>query len=124
MSDDALDRVLDRLEELDAGEDTEALRAEVARGLDAFPDAPDLRACAASLAVDDGRFEEALAILDGLVAEDPANDWALRERAGALIELGRFAEALAALRGLPPDARRRLDGGERAAFHTDLALCL
>src|SRR5262249_36101009 len=51
-------------------------------------------------------------------------DWALRERAGALIELGRFAEALAALRGLPPDARRRLDGGERAAFHTDLALCL
>ena len=122
--DDALDRLLDRLDDLDAEGEDAALRAELARGLAAFPDAVPLRAWQASLAVDDERHDEALALLEGLLAEDPANDWALRERAGVLIDLGRFAEALADLRAIPHEARRRLDAGERAAIHSDLGLCL
>jgi predicted Zn-dependent protease with MMP-like domain len=122
--DDALDRLLAHLDELDARGDDDDLRAELVRGLAVFPGASALRAWQASLAVDDERFEDALAILDDLVAGDPADESALRERAAVLIDLGRFADALAALRALPGDALRRFERAERAAVHADVALCL
>jgi predicted Zn-dependent protease with MMP-like domain len=122
--DDALDAILDRLDDLDARDDDTALRAELARGLARFPEAAALREWQASLAIEDERFEEAAAILDGLLAEDEGNDWARRERAGVLIELGRFEAALADLRAFPRWFRRRLDAAERASIHFDLGLCL
>ncbi len=118
-----VDDVLDRLEELDEADDVDALRRELARALTRFPDAPELREWEASLAVDEERFADAVAILDGVLAVHPRRYWAQRERAAVLIDLGRFADALAALQGLPRP-EDRLDRGERAAVHHDLALCL
>lgn len=119
-----LDEVLDRLEDLDDQGDDQHLRDELERALAAFPDARELREWEASVAVDDERYEDAIAILDRLLADDPADLWARRERAGVLIDLGRFGEALAQLRALPDRERRRLERGERASLHYDLGLCL
>ena len=118
MSD--LDDVLDHLDALDEGGDEDALRAALAEALPRFPDAPDLREWEASLAADDGRFEESLAILDAVLASHPDRSWARHERAALLMELGRFADGLAALRALP----RPRDAVERAALHFDQGVCL
>jgi predicted Zn-dependent protease with MMP-like domain len=121
---DALDEVLDRLDALDARGDDDGLRETLAAALERFPDAAPLREWETSLLVDDERLDEALAILDNLVADDPGNDWARRERAAVLIDLGRFAPALADLRALPRRAQRGLAAAERASIHADLGLCL
>jgi predicted Zn-dependent protease with MMP-like domain len=118
--DDVLDDVLDHLEELDEADETDALRATLAEALTRFPDAPELREWEASLAAEDERFDDALAILDGVLASHPDRRWARHERAAVLMELGRFGDALAALRALPrPD-----DAIEGAALHFDQGVCL
>jgi predicted Zn-dependent protease with MMP-like domain len=119
-----LDEVLDRLDALDARDDDEALRTALAEARERFPGAAILREWEVSLLVDDERLEEALAILDDLVADNAGNDWARRERAAVLIDLGRFEPALADLRALPRRAHRRLAAAERASIHADLGLCL
>lgn len=119
MTDD-LDDLLDRLEELDDADEPEALRAALAEGLGRFPDAPELREWEASLAAEEERFDDALALLDALLASHPERPWARHERAAVLMELGRFAEALVELRAVPsPD-----DDFERAAVHFDEGVCL
>jgi predicted Zn-dependent protease with MMP-like domain len=123
MADD-LDAVLDRLEALDEEGDVDALRDELARAVAAFPDAPELWEWEATVAIDDGRVTEALEVLGDLLAADPDNDWARRERAAVLIDLGRFADALADLRAIPRPVRRRLEPETRASIHHDTALCL
>jgi predicted Zn-dependent protease with MMP-like domain len=117
---DTLDDLLDRLEALDDAGDGDALRAALAHALVRFPDAPELREWEASVAAGEERFEDALAILDGLLASHPDRAWARGERAAVLLDLGRFEEALAALRALPPED----DPVERAGIHHDLGLCL
>ena len=117
---DTLDDVLDRLETLDEAGDHDALRAALVQALERFPDTPELREWEASIAAGEEHFEDALAILDGLLASDPGRAWARGERAAVLLDLGRFAEALAALRTLPPED----DPVERAGVHHDLGLCL
>ncbi len=115
-----LDEVLERLERLDEAGDEQGLRDVLARAHVQFPDALELREWDASLAVDQERFEEALAILDRVLAADPRRPWARRERASVLLDLGRLEEALAALRELP----REPDRNERASVHHDVGLCL
>ncbi len=116
----ALDDILDRLEALDEEGDDERVHALLAEALAEFPDAPELREWQASVALDDDRFDEGLAILDAVLAAHPDRAWARRERAGVLLDLGRFTEALEALRAVP----RARDRAERASVHYDLALCL
>jgi len=115
-----LDEVLERLERLDEAGDEQGLRDGLARARVQFPDALELREWDASLAVDQERFEDALAILDRVLAADPRRPWARRERASVLLDLGRLEEALAALRELP----REPDPYERASVHHDEGLCL
>jgi predicted Zn-dependent protease with MMP-like domain len=122
--DDALDAVLDRLEELDAEGDEDALRATLESALTRFPRAPALREWRVCLAVDDEELDEAIEILDGLLDEDPDNAWARRERAAVLIDLGRFDAALADLQALPRPARRQPGAAEQASIHADVGLCL
>ena len=117
---DALDDVLDRLEALDEADDHDALRAALTQARARFPNTPELREWEASVAAGEERFEDALAILDGLLASHPDRAWARGERAALLLDLGRFDEALAALRALP----REDDPFERAGVHHDLGLCL
>jgi predicted Zn-dependent protease with MMP-like domain len=115
-----LDEVLERLERLDEAGDAQRLGDELARARVQFPDALELCEWEASLAVDRERFEDALAILDRVLAADPRRPWARRERASVLLDLGRLEEALAALRELP----REPDGYEYASVHHDLGRCL
>jgi predicted Zn-dependent protease with MMP-like domain len=115
-----LDDILDRLETLDDAGDDDGLRAALAQAMERYPDAPELREWRAAVAAGEGRFTDALALLDDLLASDPDRDWARRERAAVLLDLGRVEEALGALRALrrPPD---RLD---RASIEHDIGLCL
>jgi predicted Zn-dependent protease with MMP-like domain len=120
-----LDAVLDRLEDLDDAGETQALRRELAAALKRFPRVVELREWQATVTADDGNLEEALAILDGILAEHPDRAWARRERASVLLDLGRFADALAALEALPPrGTRRRQDRLDQASIHADRAICL
>lgn len=121
--DDALDRLLDRIEELDRGEDATALRREIERGRARFPDSIDLMEWEAMLAVEDEHPERALALLDAILARAPRRFWPRRERAAALLDLGRFADALAAVDDAIAAARLR-DPDERASLHHDRGLCL
>jgi predicted Zn-dependent protease with MMP-like domain len=121
---DTLDDFLDRLDALDDDGDDEGLHEELARARRAFPEALELREWEAFLAGEDGRFDEALAILDRVLAVEPGRLWVRRERATALLELGRFADALAVLQALTPEERGELDPAERASVHRDLAVCL
>lgn len=121
---DTLDDYLDRLDAFDDDGDDEGLHAELARARTAFPDALELHEWDAFLAGEDGRFDEALAILDGVLAVEPDRLWARRERAVALLELGRFADALDVLQALTDDEREELEPGERASVHRDVAVCL
>ena len=115
-----LDEVLERLEALDEEGDEQQLRETLERARAQFPDAPELPEWEASLAIDEERFEDALAILDGVLATDRHRPWARRERAAVLVDLGRFEEALAALRELP----RAPNPSERASVHHDVGICL
>jgi predicted Zn-dependent protease with MMP-like domain len=121
---DTLDDVLDRLDALDDAGDDAQLRAVLDAARVRFPDAPELREWQASLAAGEERFDDALAILDAVLAADPKRLWARRERAAVLLDLGRFEDALAQLRTLRPRDLRQLDADERASVHYDLGLCL
>jgi predicted Zn-dependent protease with MMP-like domain len=116
-----LDDVLDHLEALDDDGDDEALRAELASARRTFPDALELREWEAFLAAEDGRFDDALAILDDVLRIEPDRPWARREHAGVLLDLGRFDDALDELRSLEPDD---FEPAERASVHHDVAMCL
>jgi predicted Zn-dependent protease with MMP-like domain len=120
---DALDRLLDRIEELDRQEDATAIRREVARGRTRFPESIDLMEWEAMLAAEDEDPERALGLLDAILARAPRRFWPRRERAAALLDLGRFAEALLALDDAIAGARLR-DADERASLHHDRGLCL
>jgi len=115
-----LDDVLDRLETLDDAGDGDGLRGALRDALARFPGTPELREWEASIAADDERYADALAILDQLVASHPDRAWARRERAAVLLDLGRFEDALATLRALPEDD----DPVEQAGLHHDVGLCL
>lgn len=120
-----LDDVLDRLEDLDAQGDDDGLRRAVAAARKRFPQALELREWEATIASDDGRPADALAILDAVLAVEPERPWSRRERAAVLLDLGRFAEALAVLEALPVrGARRRQDRLDQASVHADRGLCL
>jgi tetratricopeptide (TPR) repeat protein len=69
--------------------------AELARLRHAYPRSPLLERYAAAMAIRSGRDEEALAVLDGLLADRPEDTALQRERAAALERLGRSAEAAA-----------------------------
>src|SRR4029453_7099927 len=115
-----LDDVLDRLETLDDAGDADGLRAALRDALARFPGTPELREWEASIAADDERYAEALAILDGLVASHPHRPWARPEPPAVLLDLGRFADPPAALRVLPEDDAPV----EQAGLHYDVGLCL
>jgi predicted Zn-dependent protease with MMP-like domain len=120
---DALERLLDRIEELDQRADASALRREVARGRTRFPDSIDLMEWEAMLAAEDDDPERSLVLLDAILARAPRRFWPRRERAAALLELGRFPDALVALDDAIAAARLR-DADERASLHHDRGLCL
>jgi len=121
--DDALDRLLDRLEELERAGNATALRREVQRGRTRFPESVDLMEWEAMLASAAEDHARVLKLLDAVLARTPRRFWPRRERAAALLEVGRFEEALAAIDALLPAARLR-DDEERASLHHDRGLCL
>lgn len=119
----ALDALLETIEAADECGDVEELRTLVARGRREFPEATRLLEWEATLAIDDGRFAEALALLDAILRAQPDDFATRRERASVLVDLGRFAEALTTLDALPA-----LDPGERsgeddAGLAYERALC-
>lgn len=120
---DALDRLLDRIEELDRRGDAAALRREVLRGRSRFPDSIDLLEWEAMLASEGDEPARALELLDAILARAPRRFWPRRERAAVLLDLGRFEEALAAIDDVLVAARLR-DDEERASLHHDRGLCL
>jgi Flp pilus assembly protein TadD len=75
---------------------TTAGGAELERLRHAYPRSPLLERYAAAVAIRSGRDADALTLLDGLLADHPADAAALRDRAAALERLGRSAEAAAA----------------------------
>jgi predicted Zn-dependent protease with MMP-like domain len=121
--DDALERLLDRLEQLDEAGDARALRREVTRGRGRFPESIDLMEWEAMIATEDDELPRALELLDAVLAKAPRRFWPRRERASVLLDLGRFADALAAIDELLPAAKLR-DDDERASLHHDRGLCL
>lgn len=90
---DDLDSMLDRMEALYEAEDLEQLKREVRRARKLYPGAPEPMEWEAIVAADEERFEEALRILDQVLAADPLRPLAARERAQVLTELWRFEEA-------------------------------
>jgi len=120
---EALGRLLDRIEELDRQGDARALRREVQRGRTRFPESIDMMEWDAMLASEDGRLAPALEVLDAILVRAPRRFWPRRERAAVLLDLGRFEDALAALDDLGRAAKLR-DDDERASLHHDRGLCL
>lgn len=120
---DALDRLLDRIEELDRQGKVAAVRREVSKGRARFPESIDLMEWDAMLASEGDDPERGLELLDAILARAPRRFWPRRERAAALLDLGRFEQALAALDDVLAAARLR-DEEERASLHHDRGLCL
>ena len=120
---EVLERLLDRIEELDERGDHAALRREVLKGRARHPESIDLMEWEAMLAGEADEPARALALLDAVRARAPRRFWPRRERAAVLLDLGRFEEALAALDELAAAGRLR-DEDERASLHHDRALCL
>jgi predicted Zn-dependent protease with MMP-like domain len=120
---DALDRLLERIEELDRQGNTAALRREVLRGRGRFPDSIDLIEWEAMLASEGDEPRRALALLEAVLSRAPRRFWPRRERAAVLLDLGRFEEALAAIEDTLAAARLR-DEEERASLVHDRGLCL
>lgn len=92
------------------------IRALLERHLPRASDAALDQARALGLA---GQPLEALAVVDGVLAHDPANPQAAVVRAGLLLELGRIEEMDAALAALPARARQEPEAASlsaRAAF--------
>jgi len=120
---DALDRLLDRIEELDRQGNATALRREVLRGRTRFPESIDLIEWEAMLASEGDDPKRALELLEAVLARAPRRFWPRRERAAVLLDLGRFEEALAAIDDTLAAARLR-DEEERASLLHDRGLCL
>ena len=120
---DALERLLDRIEECDQHGNAEALRREVHRGRSRFPESIDLMEWDAMLASEAAEHARALTLLDGVLSRAPRRFWPRRERAAVLLEQGRFDDALAALDDVLAAARLR-DADERASLQHDRGLCL
>jgi predicted Zn-dependent protease with MMP-like domain len=120
---EALDRVLDRIEELDRQGNATGLRREVLRGRTRFPESIDLMEWEAMLAAEGDEPGRALTLLEAILARAPRRFWPRRERAAALLDLGRFEQALAAVDDALAAARLR-DEDERASLHHDRGLCL
>jgi len=119
-----LEEILTRLDDLYEEGDEVRARKELARARRQYPDSLDLKEWEARLAIDEGRFQEALGELEAVLAADPGRPFALRERASVLVDLGRFAEALSLLE----DLRDRRDAGddpvETASIHHEIGLCI
>jgi predicted Zn-dependent protease with MMP-like domain len=120
---DALDRLLERIEELDRQGNVTALRREVLRGRSRFPESIDLIEWEAMLASEGDEPRRALELLEAVLARAPRRFWPRRERAAVLLDLGRFDEALVAIDDTLGAARLR-DEEERASLLHDRALCL
>jgi predicted Zn-dependent protease with MMP-like domain len=120
---EVLERLLDRIEELDQQGNATALRREVLRGRSRFPESIDLMEWEAMLVSEGEEPERALQLLDAILQRAPRRFWPRRERAAVLLDLGRFEAALAALDDVLAAARLR-DEDERASVHHDRALCL
>jgi predicted Zn-dependent protease with MMP-like domain len=120
---DALDRLLDRIEELDRQGNAPALRREVLRGRTRFPESIDLIEWEAMLASEGDEPRRALELLEAVLSRAPRRFWPRRERAAVLLDLGRFEEALAAINDTLAAARLR-DEEERASLLHDRGLCL
>jgi predicted Zn-dependent protease with MMP-like domain len=120
---DALDRLLDRIEECDQQGDARALRREVRRGRTRFPESIDLMEWDAMLASEAGEHGRALALLDDVLSRAPRRFWPRRERAAVLLDQGHFEDALVVLDDVLAAARLR-DADERASLHHDRGLCL
>jgi predicted Zn-dependent protease with MMP-like domain len=118
-----IDEHLDRIEDLYEEGEIEAVVKAVARARRLFPEEPALAEWEAALARDDERFEEALRILDRVLAADPGRRFARRARGGVLLDLGRFEEALRELRALVRE-RGWEHREEEAGLRYDLALAL
>ena len=119
---EALDRLLGRLEELDEQGKQATLRREILRGRQRFPESIDLLEWEVTLAAEEHQPERALELLHEVLVRAPRRFWPRRERAALLLDMGRFEEALAALDDLVVAARLR-DADERASLHHDRALC-
>src|SRR5262249_47807913 len=113
---DALERLLDRIEELDQQGDVTQVRREVTRGRNRFPESIDLMEWEAMLAAEEEDPEHALGLLDAILARAPRRFWPRRERAAALLDLGRFGDALVAIDDALSAARLR-DADERPSPH-------
>jgi len=122
-SEDALERLLDRIEELDHQGDQKGVEREVMRGRTRFPESIDLMEWEVMLASEREEHGRALELLDAILARAPRRFWPRRERAATLLELGRFEESLAAHEDALAAARLR-DEDERASLHHDRGLCL
>ena len=120
---EVLERLLDRIEELDQQGNATALRREIVRGRSRFPESIDLMEWEVMLASEGDEPERALQLLDAILARAPRRFWPRRERAAVLLDLGRFEEALAALDDVLAAAKLR-DEDERASVHHDRGLCL
>jgi predicted Zn-dependent protease with MMP-like domain len=120
---EVLQRLLDRIEELDQQGNATALRREVLRGRNRFPESIDLMEWEAMLVSEGEEPERALKLLNAILQRAPRRFWPRRERAALLLDLGRFEEALAALDDVLAAAKLR-DEDERASVHHDRALCL
>ncbi len=119
-----LDDRLERIEDLYEKEDIRRARKELARAKKLFPGDLTLREWEAVFLADDELFEEALKILDGVLAAETDRPFAARERAIVLLELGQFPGAHDQLQTILD--RRLIDGGpeEEAEVRFDLAGCL
>jgi len=119
-----INEVLDRLEKLYDEEKWELAERELARGKKLFPGSLELREWESILLASEERFEEALKVLDSILAQEPGRLTAMRERATLLLELGRFEEALSSLRSLEARNAGADDPVEKASIHFEMASCL
>jgi predicted Zn-dependent protease with MMP-like domain len=122
----SLEEILDRLEQHYESGDEEKLAEELKRGRRLYPEDLALREWEAMLAAESGRPEEALSILDEVLAKEPGRRFAALERASALIELRRYDEALAGLDAmeLALSAEDEEDTFLRAEICFERACCL
>lgn len=120
----ALDELLDTIDAHDQRGERDEVQALIERGRAQFPDAVELWEWEATLAIDDERYTDALAVLDRIIALLPDDFAAHRERASVLLDLGRCSEALASLDALPADERSALAPTDQAGIQHERGLCL
>ena len=80
IDEEALDALLEEIELLDERGEASAVRLAVDRARKQFPDAIEPREWAATIAIDDERLDDAVVLLDELLAFAPDHPFARRER--------------------------------------------